>query len=414
MNAFVVHSLPRQQTPRVSRTRPYPICTQNNTRRAAAASTLAVAAAAAVALPFVPSVRVRMTHAQRTTVQTGGVLLAVGSLALRVVPHRRAQRRLRDGLLSNPIGSGDFLDASDELSEEEDENDKPNTHGPTKSAPNSSLSAVFSSSRAEWANDSHESGTQASVDVNVSPQEGSDIFSPKHNPTVSSTMYSYSFRSSGKKSHSGTEAVGRKTKENSDNTKSPFSQMREEFAFYTDVQTTNVGNQENNVASADKDAWPRRNSRDLRETEAQRSSNNQRQRRRQTRRERKSTLQPLSGVQIARRLAGLPVFIMREVVVPITEVVSVVWFDLRAYVVDWAEEKSGYLIGHGDLEDWDKQEDMTWANEMEKLANSGPSDQDDGWLSEEERQIRQVERAADKAVNTVQSTFKQFARIFLK
>lgn len=410
MPAFAVPLILQQPAAYSVSNRVSPICARGDVPREGvrrnAASVLAVAAAAAFALPVVPPVRERMEPSHRNITQTAGVVALAGSILLRKT-HSRIERVRR----IKPA-SDEFVNESPKfLDPESDDNKNYDTQPDVKA----SISNAFSGSRAEW-----DQGTplnaefSSSKDSNPTSHEGSTYPAPNKSsnsstPLQSSTVYSYSFRSTSSKGRKGGKLYDDKA-----NTETAFSKMRKEFGSSPQEQGQNNAGDEHEIASniseASKRSEQQPNVTDIYDLPL---VTNSKKRQGRARRKQQQSPGPPSGVQIARRIMSLPLFLLREIILPVMEVGSVLWFDTRAQLVDWVEGQSGYLMKSDELDDWDIREDEDWAKATETNSISGV-DLDEETLSEEERQVLQVERMTTGTVDTVQTALNQVSRLFFK
>lgn len=129
---------------------------------------------------------------------------------------------------------------------------------------------------------------------------------------------------------------------------------------------------------------------------------------------------PMTGGDLLRRVMGTPLWIVREILVPVWEILSVGWTDTRSRLVDRLEGRSGpFLLGNEAVADfygsfYDQSQSGSTESVSSKDGVGSQHDQfyDENELSEEERQVLSFQRAAMQAAGQVQSSVKHLFRFF--
>lgn len=122
------------------------------------------------------------------------------------------------------------------------------------------------------------------------------------------------------------------------------------------------------------------------------------------RKEGRETLTVLSSKDLVKKFLGVPGYLLRELIVPISEVGSVLWYDMKMSVIDGLSGERRYFVDDG--ADCSTEYDQAEENAVDMET-------DEEQLSVEERQIREVQESAMRAANKIQGTMvRLFGRLF--
>lgn len=134
---------------------------------------------------------------------------------------------------------------------------------------------------------------------------------------------------------------------------------------------------------------------------------------------------PLSGAQVVRRVMGLPMFVVRDVVLPCVQVALVCWWDVKVLVVDRLEHRCGFFLSDAEVSHWSRRgladggrDAWPWRGEGEServgdgTAGRGRAAVPLEELSEEEKLVLGVEQSAKRAAAGVQYAFRKLVDLF--
>lgn len=225
---------------------------------------------------------------------------------------------------------------------------------------------LFETSRREWGDNEQ--------------QHGEDARSPAPNIGV----YSYSFKKSTKSVREGAAKLGEKPAE-------VFGHMRQEFERENGDQGVNAA--EDWRVEGDVWEWGEYEG-DVGQAKADR-------RKQTVHKEAELSEEKLPGAMtvavLLRTMAKVPLWLIREVIMPIADGVALAWYDAKVLILARGKKgKERYLF--------------------RELKGGQSSEQESGWdtggqvLTEEERQIQQVGRAAKKVVRGFQGGVRRLLR----
>lgn len=377
------------------------------------AAVLSALALSGLVAPVMPIIGPRFSTVQRAAVYVAGSGAFAASLYVSGVGRRRPRS---PGDVPPAVGSevlvvergvtGDEFLGLEHDDEDEDDEDAASTNNKDDRTNPPNVSA-FSGSRAEWDDPDVDNTsknlppTAADVDATV-PSVTEDV--------ASSSVYSYSYRTAKQKRPVVDKVAEPKVQGDKPKTQDVFTHMRSEFdapedGFRPSDSSANV-NRNRNTGEGWSEPEPQ-----YREVEV--VSDHPVDLAGPGRNGSGGMKAPLSGAQIMRRVVGVPMFLFKEVAIPATEVLSVLWYDVKVRATDLVEGRHGFFLSEEEaavLEDADD-----WAR-FSRRRRPGfedvDSEFDEELLSHEERQILQVERAAVFAVGKMQSSLRNFARLF--
>lgn len=112
---------------------------------------------------------------------------------------------------------------------------------------------------------------------------------------------------------------------------------------------------------------------------------------------------PLSTTSLIKALVRAPVWFLSDIVLPVADVVSLIWYDFKVWVLGWRERRSR------------KGPDKYFLPEVTGNMMSSIDDNniEEDELSEEERQVMQVQRMGRRVIGGVQGTVKRLLGEFL-
>lgn len=300
---------------------------------------------------------------------------------------------------------------------------------------------AFSHSRAEWGsssdNDSNFTNREARFENSVQPStDVSDVKNSNNDDSdgrtsvrdPESSVYSFSFRTSRRKrAQEPPHSDLRNKQDKIDDSErevdgTAFQHMRAEFTADDKVNDINIGRAETESVR-DQGTWAATSVSDkgnplnvsdkwghLQTDEALETNGN-------------ALRGPMSGAELVRRAISAPLWAVREVIVPTWEILSVGWTDTRAIIVDMLEgRKSPFIVTaapksmdapnyrEGGSSRRDEARGRNASDTHSPLYDEAAYDEDR--LSEEERQVLALQRAAKEVSGTMQRSVQKLIRFF--
>lgn len=262
------------------------------------------------------------------------------------------------------------------------------------------MQSVFSASRFEW-------------DTPVPPKSAPETRSepgtsgPGTVSSDSSTVYSYSYARSKKKKPRSTSSDDEWRCAGGNSTATggvggTFSHMRDEFLSQADDAS---GRFEEEVAPAsfredaweDKEdvyAWQGASRRVVREQGVSDGADRDFE---------DETLppRPVSAATLVRQVVRAPMWVLAEVVLPMADIVALVWYDFKVWLLGLSERRSREGV------------DRYFLPKLKMKRGAVDEEEAEQGLSQEEKQIRQVQTAAKKVVDGVEGTVRKLFDDFL-
>lgn len=265
-------------------------------------------------------------------------------------------------------------------------------------------SSPFSSSREDWKSSSNT--TPANAFSHDQPDPPDPTPGEPTTPPSSSGTYSYSYRRS-QTSRGPSASAAEKPKEQSTgrvdlgDTKDLFRHMRTEFESVE-------------VETPVEEDWEKRNAEVIHDDTMNNTQDVSQKRRSsavyKTPQKRRDMPTRTSSSSIMRWFMRIPVYILSEVIIPVVDVGSLLWYDVKLNLLERIDNTDGNTFFAEDTGDDDvdhKVHDETTSVDRDDWRDT-ESD-----LSIEERQLLEVQRAAQNAVNGLGQTVKNLMRPFL-
>lgn len=262
------------------------------------------------------------------------------------------------------------------------------------------MQSVFSSSRREW---DTPAPPKSAPETRSEPGTGG----PGTVNNDSSTVYSYRYaRSKKKKPRCPSSDDGSRREGGSASAASrmdgTFGHMREEFlsqtggasgSFEDEVEYVNF-REDAWEDKEDEYAWQSVSRRVMREQQVSSASDRDVE---------DETLppRPLAAATLVRLVVRAPMWVLAEVVLPVVDIVALVWYDFKVWLLGLSERRSREGV------------DRYFLPKLKAKRGAVDEEESEELLSQEEKQIRQVHTTAKKVVDGVEGTVRKLFDDFL-
>lgn len=311
-----------------------------------------------------------------------------------------------------------------------------------------SSTGSFSNSRVEWSTPNDKSQTKndnLASEIEVSGDKESDSLDPtsasSDSPPQPTGSYSFSFKKSRRKNvklSSPAPSESTQTENSSANEEDiqsfSFSHMRAEFMSDSPSSTSSSSTPSstenieldwyNEEPVPDSSATPATSDDIINQNTRQ--SVIVRKPKRAEKKPRARAKGPVSSGELARRILKVPFLLVRNVLAPAADVISVGWHDLRVNVEDFVDQKhDSAVLAEDELDEEDLAEDARWERDMlafrddwrwaqrevgeeEMPQQEEEEGEDEQPLSEEELQILRVQQVAQTMKDGIASQLGKF------
>ncbi|PXF42415.1 hypothetical protein BWQ96_07856 [Gracilariopsis chorda] len=346
-------------------TRPSACLRANEAPRSAAPSVLSAIAAALLAVPLFTSHQARNHPQYRKLAPSAAVTAVAASLLLR--PRRRSARRSTRYSSREVSSDKHTLTLKDNLAEPQTGN------------------GLFTTSKQAW----DESKQALANDFSSDAPQGSAAEAA----SSSSSTYSISYRNRTRTEGNGVEGNIRSQPAVPMDTSSVFEHMRAEFVSESEPAVEGVPSKPATFTDDQKD-----NTDDT----GQHASNAY------ARDHHRSKTSPaphptlISTADIMKWFISIPVFLLSEVVVPIVQVSSFLWYDCKQRILGLQNQEERRFF----LENIEQSAYSSYSERAQNETIWELDDIDEDRLTDEERQIMEIQRTATTAYKQVSSTVR--------